>query len=414
MVPEPIPPINTDLPAVRQASRHDQRRSRCHMTNRGRGSTVFPQHRAASWNKSRVDGDASQEKDAAPKPAIAPRSGGAPDTQKGSGMLPEVGELAVLLREIRDRLPPPAGSPPRPGRLRRLGRLADAWVRAAEPWSILLAIVALLVGLITFWTDYLDRVEERTVRAWQVVTARAPGNSGKGEALAYLNKEEDGLLCFEVLRGRLAWLHGDAKVSCMILLKRRTPLTGIDLSPPDNATPSDWSDDPPGAYLVLADLAGADLNDANLAGANLWKANLAGADLWKANLAGADLWTANLAGADLREANLAGGNLSYTDFTATHLSEARFWSEEAGTARYLTQAQIDRAWAWADESPSDLDRLAPPLALPKFRLCDPKLRPPLRELLQRPRGEKSYGPPAACSGAAGADAGARSGGDAAP
>jgi hypothetical protein len=45
-----------------------------------------------------VVGDPSQEKDTAPKPVSPPVS----------GTPPAVGELATLLREIRDRLPPPA------------------------------------------------------------------------------------------------------------------------------------------------------------------------------------------------------------------------------------------------------------------------------------------------------------------
>ena len=40
------------------------------------------------------------------------------------------------------------------------------WVKAIEPWGILLAVLALWLSVISFWLDYTDRVEDRTVRAW--------------------------------------------------------------------------------------------------------------------------------------------------------------------------------------------------------------------------------------------------------
>jgi uncharacterized protein YjbI with pentapeptide repeats len=43
----------------------------------------------------------------------------------------------------------------------------------------------------------------------------------------------------------------------------------------------------PNAYIVTANLSGADLWDADLSGANLWNADLSGADLSDANLRGA-------------------------------------------------------------------------------------------------------------------------------
>jgi hypothetical protein len=59
-----------------------------------------------------------------------------------------------------------------------------------------------------------------------------------------------------------------------------------------------------GAYLLNANLFGADLSNANLSGAYLFGADLSGADLSftapsRANIFGADLSWANLFGADL-------------------------------------------------------------------------------------------------------------------
>jgi uncharacterized protein YjbI with pentapeptide repeats len=181
--------------------------------------------------------------------------------------------------------------PRRPGLFLRAHRA----VKEIEPWGILLAVVVLVLSLVAFWIDYRDRVEERTVRAWQLLTTRAPGNSGKTAALEYLNRE-DGLFC-------------DAD-GCLLTLKSRTPLFGIDLS---------RSDEPgiPGAYLPGVRLPGADLRFANLGSAWLSNSDLRGADL-----RGADLSDSDLSGADLRGANLRGLNLSGALMRGANLSGA--------------------------------------------------------------------------------------------
>jgi tetratricopeptide (TPR) repeat protein len=63
------------------------------------------------------------------------------------------------------------------------------------------------------------------------------------------------------------------------------------------------------AGLVLANLAGANLQGADLRFANLSQANLAGADLTGADLRGASLNSANLMGASLVGANVEGADL---------------------------------------------------------------------------------------------------------
>ena len=178
-----------------------------------------------------------------------------------------------------------------------------------------------MLALIAFALDYTDRMEERTVRAWQLLTTQAPGNSGKGPALEYLNGE-DGLFCW----------HG----WCLVTMKPQTPLGGIDLSPPDR-TPGDPDGDPQGAYLAgvslsdahlqRANLSGADLKGADLSGARLRKTNLSGAILEEADLSDASLWDANLSGANLKWANLSGAelfdaNLSGAELYGANLSGA--------------------------------------------------------------------------------------------
>jgi len=76
------------------------------------------------------------------------------------------------------------------------------------------------------------------------------------------------------------------------------------------------------ANLRSADLSLANLADARLIAANLIGANLRDANLCNANLRDVSLGAADLRGADLREANLRGANLSDADLGGANLSDA--------------------------------------------------------------------------------------------
>ena len=236
-------------------------------------------------------------------------------------------------------------------------------VNVIEPWGILFAVVALVLSVAQFWLEYGDRVEERQVRAWQLVTTKAPGNSGKIAALEYLNKE-DGVFCYEWLQDKLNWWHSDDNkgAGCVILLKSRTPLIGIDLSPSKNDSSKKESSKPLGVFLiginlrhavlVRANLQGAlltnaDLRDANLRRANLISAfligaNLRDADLRNANLRGANLRNANLIDADLRNANLRGANLRNANLIDSNLSDANLSDANLSDAN-LSDANLSDA-----------------------------------------------------------------------
>ena len=241
----------------------------------------------------------------------------------------------------------------------------------------LLAPVAVLGALYGFLIDLGDRREARDAEAWQVVTTKASGNSGKIQALEYLNKDNPlavpnprhwGIPLGPVAR------KGEAEPPAYWFVlfrdfgswrKKRTPLVGIDLSRPRNEK-GEWTGESTylenvqlqNAILERANLAGADLFGADLSGADLGGADLSHTNLVRARLVRAVLISANLSGANLLRANLAGAQLVNVDLTSAELRDANLsgallanpkldHADLAGTnlsnIEGLSQAQIDQA-----------------------------------------------------------------------
>ena len=242
-------------------------------------------------------------------------------------------------------------------RLRRLyalftwlfSRLASLCALPFRHFNITFRIVefaAILIAISAFFIELGDRHEERAARAWQLLIAKGPGNSGKIEALEYLNSE--------TWRNFPEWWP---------LKKKRIPLRGIDLAPPgakeweEKWKKWDGKSEPPpscaqytylrgvklaGAYLQNASLVCSDLAESDLRGAKLWGAKLIGArfykdsgedllapeDFWKLGLRSADLRGANLRGANLRGANLRNADLRNADLGEADLQGADLWGAD--------------------------------------------------------------------------------------
>ena len=89
-----------------------------------------------------------------------------------------------------------------------------------------LEAIAIVVGLVAFVAEFgYNTFEERTTRSWQLLTTEAPGNSGKIEALQYLNRQK--------IADMLVWLP---------FVKKQVSLRGIELVPP---VLSEWKKQPP-------------------------------------------------------------------------------------------------------------------------------------------------------------------------
>ncbi|MXW48413.1 MAG: pentapeptide repeat-containing protein [Gammaproteobacteria bacterium] len=229
-------------------------------------------------------------------------------------------------------------------------------IKVLEPWGILLAALALLATTVQLRWDLDDRVQERTVRAWQLLTTPAPGNSGKIAALEYLNGE-DGVFCLGWIKFATEWMFNGHHSDCYIVLKRREPLIGIDLSTVNDCNSVNSFPDESvflaGVNLQFANLTGAKLNGISLIGAKLAqaimfnsslcyakliRADLSGALLIEANLSDAALDGANMTDTNLTDAVLVGADLTDADVSGADLSGAVL----VGT-RNLVSEQLDSA-----------------------------------------------------------------------
>jgi len=96
------------------------------------------------------------------------------------------------------------------------------------------------------------------------------------------------------------------------------------------------------AFLMKADLRGANLTEANLRNANLEKANLERAHLEEANLRGAHLEEANLYLAHLEKAMLGQAHLEEANLRGAHLEEANLYLAHLEEAN-LSNAHLQKA-----------------------------------------------------------------------
>jgi hypothetical protein len=160
-------------------------------------------------------------------------------------------------------------------------------------WSFLevleyLGSFSILIGVIFWFSESGDRIQQRHYQAWQVInTAQGKGgNGGRIEALEELNAD-------------------------------RITLTGVDVS---SAFLQGLR--LPRARLMRANLSSADLRDSDLDHADLAWANLNGANFRNADLQNAVFDHATLRDCDLAGASLAGAHLDQADLTNSDLRGA--------------------------------------------------------------------------------------------
>lgn len=231
-------------------------------------------------------------------------------------------------------------------------RLAN-WLNEWHVTRILQALTAIFliptVGFMAF--DYAMKLEERKARAWQLITTKASGNSGKIWAIEHLNnlgESLDGIDLSPRNGGNGEYLVGlqleSAYLANADLFKanlRRANLRETELRAAKLREVNLFNAD-----LFKANLRMAELREANLRKVNLRKANLNWADLFKANLRKADLRNADLRMSDLFKANLKWADLISADLVGANLTNANLEKSILYGAKGLTCPQLTKARNW--------------------------------------------------------------------
>ena len=159
-----------------------------------------------------------------------------------------------------------------------------------------------------------QRLDETIVRHWTIITTKAPGSSGKVDALEYLARQEDP----EPLEGidlSCKNMGGIETRNGIEICPRPTYLRDLDLSP-------DVGNSTSGANLKKANLSNTDLTGADLTQAILEDANFRNAILTDVDFDRAILEFADLSGTIIKGTIFEGANLSSTNFQQAELDES--------------------------------------------------------------------------------------------
>ena len=216
------------------------------------------------------------------------------------------------------------------------------------------AVMTVFLTIVAFWIDYGDREEERIHRAWSLLTTKAPGNSGKREAIQYLYKQ--GVLLRGLDLGAECPLHTyddyDESLKCIESGKSSTYLAFIDLSSGYSASQhielvfkTIFSIGPYKTESVWLNVKGR-AKDGGDYFLKLGMANLKNAYIYGANLQGASLLFSNFEGANLSAANLKNASLKYANLKNTVLDRADLTETVLLMAKNLTCMQLTKAKNW--------------------------------------------------------------------
>lgn len=258
------------------------------------------------------------------------------------------------------------------------------WLQASFLTRLLTLIgpYAIILGVSGFLLDLDNMTLNRQATAWGLLTRDAPGNSGKIDALEYLNSHHPlavpnprrwGLpLGPQAPDDGLPFPKDWVLIANYGPFKTRTPLSGIDLSRARDAATGRWLEAP--TYLRGVDLSDGLVRAANFAGADLYRARFARADLSFADLSGTQLFRADFTKATLFRADLSKAILErtsfslanmalarledaralQTDFTGANLEDARFAGAYLDRAKLVNATLVGADFARASLATADL------------------------------------------------------------
>lgn len=167
-----------------------------------------------------------------------------------------------------------------------------------------------------------ERALNATARAWEILTEKSPGNTGKREAITFLVSRGVELNSIDLSCKSMGGLSEDptAYPRC----RNRTFLEGLDLSGIENVR------------LEKANLSGADLRNASIPNANLGFVDFSEAWMGKVNFSNSKLFAANFERAEAYESNFQNASLSSIEAERANFSSSDF------TDGILSSANINR------------------------------------------------------------------------
>jgi uncharacterized protein YjbI with pentapeptide repeats len=243
----------------------------------------------------------------------------------------------------------------------------------------ILEVVGLLFIIPTayvLFVDLEDRKSQRISQAWELIASVSPGNSGKIQALEYLNSEDCVYRLYRDMK-RSSFRNRERYIPPSIWQKvracrfsafhwpskKKQSLSGIDLSKETHGS---------AVYLTGVTLPYADISYANLSGSNLGtprytytsssyspprsdlsSANLLHTDFSNAYLVGVNFFDAsinrtNFSGADLSRARMDSAYFSYVNFTGATMEEVDLRNSRIGGANlsgaFLIWANLSGAY----------------------------------------------------------------------
>ena len=227
--------------------------------------------------------------------------------------------------------------------------------------SLLAAIGSLIVA-------HAALRSQRVVSAWQIVTSKDCGNSGKVSALEVLRRRNE-----TISRIDFSWAN-ECDKELFVHLRglnmrgqnlREIRMIRVDLSEADlrnadlrRAKMSDVRLNGArmnGAELDHAELNAASVREAILLDASLNNVELKRSKMQKADMRGATLEGADLRYADLREVDLTGANLKGSDLRKANLAGANLSGASFDSA-VLEGEELEGAWAWNHNPPTGLSK----------------------------------------------------------
>lgn len=218
------------------------------------------------------------------------------------------------------------------------------------------------------------------MNAWQLLASQAPGNSGKKEALEYLNRKGESLIGIDLsshldanpnssgpyfynLKLEDATLENSALEKAVILSSEfiNTNVTHADLSSISVSRSNFVEFKASGANLSNSSFTSSELVSAKFMGANLndslfFKTDLRDTDFahsevkranfHKVNLSGSNLFLAKFHDTKLRDVSLVNANLEFTDLKRAMLVNVDFTEDESSLYDEKTCSILQKAFDW--------------------------------------------------------------------